>query len=84
MSFSMLRAIRQGKVCVRLLSLVVQPNNGVTLITVTAKEAYKPISIVSICPTCIAIRCNELLMNVCLLLCFLLKYICIFSHNFEI
>ena len=59
MSFSMRRAIKQGKVSVRLLSLVIQPNNGVTLITVTAKDAYKPISIVSMCPACIIIRCND-------------------------
>ena len=39
MSFSMLKSIKQGKVSLRLLSLSVQPNNGVTLITVTAKEA---------------------------------------------
>ena len=39
MSFSMLKFINQGKESVRLLSLSVQPNNGVTLITVTAKEA---------------------------------------------
>ena len=39
MSFSMLKSINQGKVSVRLLSLFVQPNNGVTLITVTAKDA---------------------------------------------
>ena len=39
MSFSMRKGIKQGKVSVRLLSLSVQPNNGVTLITVTAKEA---------------------------------------------
>ena len=57
MSFSVRKAIKQGKVSVRLchlilysegtgilysseiIGLVVQPNNGVTLITVTAKEA---------------------------------------------
>ena len=36
MSFSMRRAVKQCKVSVR---LVIQPNNGVTLITVTAKDA---------------------------------------------
>lgn len=40
----------------RLLSIVVQPNNGVTLITVTAKDAYKPIRNDSMCPACIITR----------------------------